>query len=68
MCSCLAFVSAFLQEWMLLLLPLPKPVMKRDAMSWPRLNEDAWIAAPTTMMQLPIHIVFLRPSMLPIDG
>jgi hypothetical protein len=68
MYSYLMFVSAALPKRLLSLLPLPKPVIKRDEISWPRLNEEAWIAAPTTMMQLPMKIVLLRPNMLPANG
>lgn len=55
-------------SWLLsrkLTIPLPNPVSNREAMSWPRLKDEHCIAAPTIIIQLPVNIVFFRPSMLP---
>lgn len=45
--------------------PLPNPVINRAAMSCPRLYEEHWRAAPTTMIEDPMKIVRFLPRILP---
>lgn len=64
LCSCLN-VSINEPGWTRVVLPLPKPVIHRPTMSWARPNDEHCKIAPTIMIEEPMKIVRLRPSMLP---
>lgn len=47
-------------------LPLPKPVIILPTIKWAKLKAEHCRIAPTTMMQDPRNIIFLRPRISPM--